>query len=730
MFLALASSTQELVYPVAAQSTDNANISHNFVELYSITSFSSTRSVAVGKCHPDEVPRIILGNYDDGTIRILSPSGSNYILEAELFLSPGSSDTFEPFLVYDFDEDGLPEILGNLQGNGAFIGWNGIGYSRKWETEGNLINFDGAPQVCDIDRDGNPELISNTRTSTYIYSWNSGFTNFQQDVVLAGGAWFEVGIGDIDKDGEDEIITSCTPVLHVYGYNEGSYEEEYQRPYSNKDYSAFSVVDIDNDQDLEIIGGLANVGAPNHPITLFEWNGVGLDLYNITYSPLGHFDTHAGDIDGDGLPEVLIEGNGGQFIVVDLASNGTVIAKDYYLNCNVFYRLYDFNDDSIQEVVTTELVYRDDISLPPALINVSSSSITIEQNSNINYNVSWTPIDRQSLTYSLYWEGTKFIGPVGCFSGKLIKYNLFSRTDTIGTFNLTLIVNDTDLNKANHSVFITVVSPEPPIISNVESSPVNPNPGENITISANITDLSGIFSATLHYNIDSGAVIDVPLQWKNGDIYQVEIGSFIFGQVIRYSISAIDNTPDQNVAIDDNSGSDYSFEIVDTISPTITNVYHSPSDPIVGDSISVYADIEDASAITTAELYFQVNSDEGWTSMSMAVHGGTTHHVNIGSFSEDTEIRYYIKANDGSDNEAINDNEGNYYSIYIPRIPESSTEQTSTSVEPEETSEEKISSESSEAGQISISAPINLTGLELVLLIIGTVFYRKNKLKD
>lgn len=730
MFLALASSSQKIVfYQVTAQSTVNANINHNFIEIYTITSFPSTRGVTVGKCHPDEVPRIILGNYYDGAVRILSPSGSNYILEAELFLSPSSSDTFEPFLVYDFDEDGLPEIFGNLQGKGAFIGWNGTGYSRKWQTEGNLIYLDGVPQVRDIDRDGDPELIANTRTSTYIYSWDSGFVNFQQDIVLAGGAWFEVGLGDIDRDGEDEIITSSTPVLHVYGYNEGSYEEEYQLLYSDKDYSAFTIVDIDNDQELEIIGGLGNVGAPNYPITQFEWNGVGLDLYNITYCALGHFDTHTGDVDGDGLPEVLIEGNGAQFMVVDLASNGTVVAKDYSLYCDVFYQLYDFDGDSIQEVVTMDRIYRDDISLPPALIKVSPSSITIEQNSNINYNISWTPIDHQSITYSLYWEGTKFLGPVSCLSGKPIKYNLFSRTDTIGTFNLTLVVSDVDLNEANHTVFITVVSSEPPIISDVGSSPINPNPGDKITISANITDLTGISSATLHYKIDSGAVIDMPLQWQFDDLYRGEIGPFSLGQVISYSISATDNTTDQNMAIDDNSGLFYSFKIIDTISPTITNVYHSPSDPIEGDIINVYADIEDETGVGTVELYIQTNDQVGWTTMFMSGQGGTKYGVSIGSFPEDTEIRYFIKAYDTSDsnNEAIDDNDGNYYKIYIPLIPESSTEKTSTSAE--ETSGEETSTEPSELDHISIGAPINLSGLELILLITGTVLYRKRKNK-
>ncbi|MFX1285904.1 MAG: FG-GAP repeat domain-containing protein [Promethearchaeota archaeon] len=729
LFLAFVSFSQALKFsPVVAQSTDNANISHNFIELYTITSFPSSSGIAVGNCHPDGVSRIILGNYYNGTVRILLPSGASYIIEAELFLSPNSSDTFVPYLVYDFDEDGLPEILGNLQGHGVFIGWNGTGYSRKWETKGNIIYFyDGAPQVYDIDRDGDPELITNTRTSTFIYSWNSGFTNFQQDAVLSGGAWFDVGIGDIDRDGENEIITSSTPVLHVYGYNGGLYEEEYQRPYSNKDYAAFSVVDIDNDLELEIIGGLANVGGvPNYPITQFEWNGTGLDLYNITYSPSAHFDTHAGDVDGDGLPEVLLEGNGAQFTIVELASNGTIIAKDYSLSCNLFFRLFDFDEDYILEVVTaTDRVYQDDIILPPALIDTPPSSITVEQNS-LGHKVSWTPIDRQNLIYYLYWNSYP-IAVEECFSGVPIVCSLDYRLESPSIHNLTVVVVDDDTNKVFHSVFITVVSPDVPAISNVEMSPVNPTAGENVTISVNITDRSGIFSADLYYQIDNTGWVVEALIWQFDDVYQAEIGPFMFGQEIMYYITAMDDTDDHNMVTDDNFGAYYSFKVEDTTEPMITNVYHFPSDPIEGDTLIIYADIEDESGIANVDAYIQINGG-GWTSTAMEYQSGTTWRVNIGSFAADTKIEYYIQAYDASEskNEATNDNEGKYYSIYI--TPESTTEQTTTTTS-ETTSEKTTSSESSEESVISLNTPITLTGFEIVLLSLGVIFYRKYKYK-
>ncbi|MFX1516826.1 MAG: FG-GAP-like repeat-containing protein [Promethearchaeota archaeon] len=738
-----------------AQATGDANIDHNFVDKFSFTFGSnpndSVRAITIGYPHPDGILRLLIGSSQktNGSLHVLKQAGDpfNYVKEGEYIYSTEEWSYLEPMICFDFDEDGIDEILTYCYlcqpYEFLFLGWNGTGYYPKWENIASQMpsSWQAKAQIFDINRDGKPELIVNSFTSTDIFSWDEGFTDFSHDASLIGGAEMNVGIGDIDNDGEVEIITSMAgsdSSIRIWGFNGSDYIQEYINYYSGHErgFSSILAIDINNDDRLEIIAGTPNWALPSYPIVLFEWDGFDLVAYNLTQDTAAHYDILGGDIDGDGLDEVVIDRNGGDTTVVELASNGSIVLQSFSeLSIYMWIELYDLDGDYIPEIIagpqgysTITLIYQDDVQGPPVLIDVSPSSITVEQYSNINYNVSWVPIDRQSLTYSLYWEDTKFIGPVSCLSGKPIKYNLYSRTDTIGTFNLTLVVNDTDLNEANHSVFITVVSPEPPIISDVISSPINPNPGNIITIRANITDLTGISSATLHYNIDSGAVIDIPLQWQFDDLYQVEIGPFSLSQVISYSISATDNTSDQNRAIDDNSGLFYSFIIVDTIGPTITNVYHSPSDPIAGESINVYADIEDETGISAAELYLQIDNQIGWTIMPMSGQGGTTYGVSIGSFPEGTEIRYLIKAYDTSDsnNEAINDNEGNYFIIYIPFLPESSTQPTSSN---EETSEEEINSETSEPGPISINAPINLTGLELVMLAIGAVLYRKNKHK-
>ena len=103
--------------------------------------------------------------------------------------------------------------------------------------------------------------------------------------------------------------------------------------------------------------------------------------------------------------------------------------------------------------------------------------------------------------------------------------------------------------------------PTPPIIENVTHNPSDPTELDTIRINASVTDVSGVQSVTLHYRINGGTWTEISMTLISGDIYSVTIGSFAVSDTIEYYVSAIDNSANNNEAINDNSGFYYSFTV-------------------------------------------------------------------------------------------------------------------------------------------------------------------------
>ncbi len=110
-----------------------------------------------------------------------------------------------------------------------------------------------------------------------------------------------------------------------------------------------------------------------------------------------------------------------------------------------------------------------------------------------------------------------------------------------------------------------VIEFDSPTITDIVHSPSSPTELDAVTISATVTDSSGVQSVTLYFRINSGTwqVIDMTL--VSSDIYFVTIGSFAISDTIEYYVSAVDNSVNHNEAINDNSGLYYSFTIVEVI---------------------------------------------------------------------------------------------------------------------------------------------------------------------
>ena len=167
-------------------------ITHNFDPMFSPVSTDdpSPRGIVIGKFHPDGIVRAMTGSsqifdesYNGGysiTYKGSAVDPFDFTFESrDVHANEDDFDIFTPHLAYDFDDDGVVEVLGKLftvtGGHKAIIlGWDGLGYSAKLETVASRIWVGQSAIVSDVDLDGYPELITtnSANKTTFIYSWD------------------------------------------------------------------------------------------------------------------------------------------------------------------------------------------------------------------------------------------------------------------------------------------------------------------------------------------------------------------------------------------------------------------------------------------------------------------------------------------------------------------------------------------------------------------------------
>ncbi|MHA1532868.1 MAG: hypothetical protein ACTSR6_12830, partial [Candidatus Heimdallarchaeota archaeon] len=207
-----------------------------------------------------------------------------------------------------------------------------------------------------------------------------------------------------------------------------------------------------------------------------------------------------------------------------------------------------------------------------------------------------------------------------------------------------------------------------PTIDGIIHEPDNPHELDLITISANITDPSGIFCSKLFYRINGGEWVYDDMALVTGDTYATTIGLLSVGDVVEYYIEATDYSAILNVAINDNSGSYYGFTVgtSDSTGPIISNIHYTPNNPNETDTIPIICDVTDINDVQSTNLTYRLDGGD-WMIVNMLLVSGQLYEVNIGSFNSEVFVEYFISAVDNHTlhNVAVEDNGGLYYSITI-----------------------------------------------------------------
>ena len=173
---------------------------------------------------------------------------------------------------------------------------------------------------------------------------------------------------------------------------------------------------------------------------------------------------------------------------------------------------------------------------------------------------------------------------------------------------------------------------------------------EIATVTATASDLgdSGIDYVVLTYQNTSGQY-NVTMPFSTGS-YSGEIPNHAPGTIVQFGVTVYD--VDGNLAW---SGWDtFTFwlgEAPDVVSPSITLVAHVPLNPGPSDAVTVSADIQDISGVTSAVMQYKVDAG-AWNNVTMT-SVGTTWSATIPAQDVGAAIIYRIVAYDTIGNEAV-----------------------------------------------------------------------------
>ncbi|MHA1346499.1 MAG: NosD domain-containing protein [Candidatus Heimdallarchaeaceae archaeon] len=154
-------------------------------------------------------------------------------------------------------------------------------------------------------------------------------------------------------------------------------------------------------------------------------------------------------------------------------------------------------------------------------------------------------------------SGSNYSVTIGPFAiSDIIEFNIIAVDSSIHH-------NEATENNGGIFYIIDIGSSEitAPSITDIVHSPSIPTELDTISINATVTDASGVQSVTLHYRINGGTWQVEDMTLMSGDLYSVTIGPFADNDIIEYYIIAVDNSINNNIAINNNSGLYYSFTI-------------------------------------------------------------------------------------------------------------------------------------------------------------------------
>ncbi len=165
-------------------------------------------------------------------------------------------------------------------------------------------NIESSPIIFDFDRDGDNELVFSANDRNVYAIEPNGTNSAGWPQAVTGDPITGPAIGDIDHDGSNEIVEVSKDGKFYAWHANGAAVTNFPVSKNGTFYSGALLADINGDQNLEIIAGSFS----DNKVYVVKSDGSDLAGWPSAAINKWYGSASAGDIDEDGLPEIIYAG--------------------------------------------------------------------------------------------------------------------------------------------------------------------------------------------------------------------------------------------------------------------------------------------------------------------------------------------------------------------------------------------------------------------------------------
>jgi hypothetical protein len=236
----------------------------------------------------------------------------------------GTAQTPKALQAGDFDRDGKMDLLvaHNNSGKVQFLKGNGDGTFQTPMDVFSDQNFYDL-WVGDLDKDGKLDALALSASSSkvFVLSGNGDGSFTKKNEYATGLTPYALAVADVNGDGKPDAVTAnngAKTLSVLLGKGDGTFQAAQDSATTNEAVRSVAVADVDLDGKPDVVTVSAVFsGGKAGKFFVFLGNGDGTLQAPVSYPGMSYFHTvAAGDLDGDGYPELAGTDNFGTTVLL------------------------------------------------------------------------------------------------------------------------------------------------------------------------------------------------------------------------------------------------------------------------------------------------------------------------------------------------------------------------------------------------------------------------------